>query len=196
MPATPPRTPPITAPPSCFPPEDAHLKIDDRGLAAAAGVAVWALVVFRAELRRFGSHVAACAAVVLALSVVLGVAAGEGVALAVGEPVTLGVAVCDGVALAVSDVLPVLEGEAPLVREAVGEALTVLPETAEPVAQAWDAVLNRWETDLIIMADPEPGSESAWLALKPATGNGLPIMLHKLPFWPHPQRKTANGDPF
>jgi spermidine synthase len=32
-----------------------------------AGVAVWALVVFRAELRRFGAHVAACAAVVLAL---------------------------------------------------------------------------------------------------------------------------------
>jgi spermidine synthase len=33
-----------------------------------AGVAVWALVVFRAELRRFGAHVLACAAVVLALS--------------------------------------------------------------------------------------------------------------------------------
>jgi hypothetical protein len=78
----------------------------------------------------------------------------------------------------------------------VGEALNVLPECPTIQAKAWDAVLNRWETDLIIMADPEPGSESAWLALKPATGGGLPVLLHKLPFWPHPQRVITEKEPY
>ena len=76
----------------------------------------------------------------------------------------------------------------------VGEALTVAGPT--PQAMAWDEVLNRWETDLVIMADPEPGSESAWLALRPMTGGGLPVMLHRLPFWPHPARRMTEDEPF
>jgi len=78
----------------------------------------------------------------------------------------------------------------------IGEAINILPENPTAQATAWDAVLHRWETDLIIMADPEPGSESAWVALKTGTGGGLPILLHKLPFWPHPERKHLPGEPF
>lgn len=78
----------------------------------------------------------------------------------------------------------------------VGEVINILPESPAPQAVAWDAVLNRWETDLVIMQDPEPGSEHAWIALKPTTGGGLPIMLHKLMFWPHPERTFPASEPF
>lgn len=78
----------------------------------------------------------------------------------------------------------------------VGEALTVVPDEPTPQGVAWDAILNRWETDLVIMADPAPGSEAAWIALKPGTGGGLPVMLHKLPFWPHPQRQQTEDEPY
>lgn len=78
----------------------------------------------------------------------------------------------------------------------VGEAINIVPETPTAQQTAWDAVLHRWETDLVIMADPEPGSEAAWIALKPATGGGLPVMLHRLPYWPHPERKQRQNEPF
>ena len=73
-----------------------------------------------------------------------------------------------------------------------------IPVPVLPTAQqtAWDAVLHRWETDLVIMQDPEPDSEAAWIALKPATGGGLPVMLHRLPYWPHPERKQRPNEPF
>ncbi len=58
-------------------------------------------------------------------SVVDGVDKGEGVALDVGDPVPLVDTVCDGVALLDSDALPVLDGDAPAVSDAVGEALSV-----------------------------------------------------------------------
>lgn len=92
--------------------------------------------------------------------------------------------------------LPEVPAEPRALGARVGEPINILPECPTIQAKAWDAVLNRWETDLIIMADPEPGSESAWLALKPITGQALPILLHKLPFWPHPQRQPKDGDPY
>ena len=91
---------------------------------------------------------------------------------------------------------PAIPAEPRMMGARVGETLNVMPENPTAQATAWDAVLNRWETDLIIMADPEPGSESAWLALKPGTGGGLPVLLHKLPFWPHPARKHLDNGPF
>ena len=94
------------------------------------------------------------------------------------------------------DMTPAPDDEPRALGARVGQALTVMPDEAPPQSVAWDAILNRWETDLVIMADPEPGSEAAWIALKPGTGGGLPVMLHKLPFWPHPQRQQKEGEPF
>lgn len=94
------------------------------------------------------------------------------------------------------DMTPPPDDEPRALGARVGQALTVVPDEAPPQSVAWDAILNRWETDLVIMADPEPGSEAAWLALKPGTGGGLPVLLHKLPFWPHPQRKQPPDEPF
>ena len=79
----------------------------------------------------------------------------------------------------------------------VGEALTVLPDPAPAAMAAWDAVQNSFTTDLVIMSDPNPEAEHAWIALKPATGSALrPILIHKLPFWPHPERTTLPNAPF
>ena len=77
----------------------------------------------------------------------------------------------------------------------VGEALTVLPDQPTAEQAAWDEAQNSFMTDLVIMADPNPDSEHAWIALKPALGNLRPILLHKLPFWPHPERKLSPSAP-
>lgn len=91
---------------------------------------------------------------------------------------------------------PIAGPEPRMLGARVGEAITIESDAATAQSRAWDAVRNQWETDLCIMADPEPGSESAWIALRSADGAGLPILLHKLPFWPHPARVHPPNEPF
>ena len=69
--------------------------------------------------------------VVDGVAVALGVARGVPVPLGVGELEGVAVGLCDAVAELLQEGLPVLEGEAPAVREEVGEDWAVLPPLTE-----------------------------------------------------------------
>jgi len=94
------------------------------------------------------------------------------------------------------DPKPIVPEEPRALAARVGEALTVLPDQASTEVLAWDEIKHAFATDLVIMSDPQPGAEHAWIALKPAVGGLRPILIHKLPFWPHPEAVNLPGEPF
>jgi len=91
---------------------------------------------------------------------------------------------------------PIVPEEPRALGARVGESLTVLPDAASAEVLAWDEIKHAFTTDLVIMSDPVPGAEHAWIALKPASLGLRPILIHKLPFWIHPETIKAPGDPF
>lgn len=73
-----------------------------------------------------------------------------------------------------------------------GEAVPVLPVTADRQTTAWHAAINAFETELCLMRDPTD-SERGWLALR-LDGQEMPLLLKSFMLFDHPQ--TVRSQPF
>ena len=76
-----------------------------------------------------------------------------------------------------------------------GEAIDLTPAGAGPETVTWHQALMAYESQLVITNDPDPRNESAWLAVM-VPGQGLPILLHRLPFRLHPWTQHDEDAPF
>ena len=111
----------------------------------------------------------------LALRVEVGVGGGVGVALGVGVPEEVALRVGGGVPLLDSELLPVWDGEAPLVREGVGEALTV--ELAESVEEGVEAAVPV----PLVEGVPVEVPEGVWDAVALLEKDVLGVLLAEAP---------------
>jgi len=73
-----------------------------------------------------------------------------------------------------------------------GEAVPVLPVTADRQTTAWHAAINAFESELCLMRDPVD-SERGWLALR-LDGQEMPLLLKSFMLFDHPQ--TVRSQPF
>lgn len=77
-----------------------------------------------------------------------------------------------------------------------GEAIPMTPVNAPPDVLAWDSALNAFATELCVMEDPNPEAEHVWLAVRRIDRQSEPILLYRLPLFPHPQATRRPNEPF
>lgn len=78
-----------------------------------------------------------------------------------------------------------------------GEGIDMTPAAADKETATWHAALNGFESDLVVMRDPE-SPETCWLAVRPLRPGLPPILLHRLPWtiWEHPQTIRPEDIPY
>jgi hypothetical protein len=75
------------------------------------------------------------------------------------------------------------------------QAVPVVPVDADAATVAWHAALNAFDSELCLMTDPTD-PERAWLAVRVAGQETLPVLLHALPFYQHPRTVRPDLEPF
>jgi len=76
-----------------------------------------------------------------------------------------------------------------------GEAIPLVPTTANQQEEAWHAALNAFESELCLMQDPKD-PERAWIAVRLDGQEQWPILLKSFPFYQHPRTERPDNEPF
>lgn len=78
-----------------------------------------------------------------------------------------------------------------------GEGVDMTPAAADKETATWHAALNGFESDLVVMRDPE-SPETCWLAVRPLRTGLPPILILRLPWtiWEHPQTIRPEDIPY
>lgn len=73
-----------------------------------------------------------------------------------------------------------------------GEAIPMVPLSADQVESRWHEALNAFESELCLMTDPKD-PERGWLALRLSGQEDWPMLLKSFPLYQHPRQQK---DPF